>query len=173
MNDNIITNQPNEEYTFNFTKDELDNLFRLQKKKAYTNPVVSTILFLSIIIYSIIVHADQFWIGLSVGVILFIIISYGKGYFALNKTWKTNAPKIAETTYEYQIYDNYFILNLYRNNEKTRQSKCYFEDIGQIQKLDKWLLLQFNGQAFILRENDLKENSVFLTYVQKNSKNKK
>ncbi|MEE1061296.1 MAG: hypothetical protein UH080_05670, partial [Ruminococcus sp.] len=62
---------------------------------------------------------------------------------------------------------------LYRNNEKLRQSKCYFEDIQQIQKLDKWLLLQFGGQSFILRESDLKENSVFYSYIDKNSTNKK
>lgn len=175
MNDNVSTIQPTptEEYTFNYTTDELDKLFRLQRKSAYTNPIVSTILFIAILIYSIIVLADQFFIGFSVGVILFITISYGKGFHAFNKAWKTNAPKIIQTTYEYKIYDNYFILNIYRKGERLRQSKCYFEEIQQIQKLDKWLLLQFGGQAFILRESDLKENSMFYSYIGKNATNKK
>lgn len=175
MNDNVSTIQPNpnEEYIFNYTTDELDKLFRLQRKSAYTNPIVSTILFIAILIYSIIVLADQFFIGFSVGVILFIIISYGKGFHAFNKACKTNAPKIIQNTYEYKIYDNYFILNIYRKGERLRQSKCYFEEIQQIQKLDKWLLLQFGRQAFILRESDLKENSMFYSYIGKNTTNKK
>ena len=175
MNDNVSTIQPipNEEYIFNYTTDELDKLFRVQRKSAYTKPVVCIILLIIIIVYGITVPAGLFYIGLSVGVLIFTVIFYAKGFHAFNKACKTNAPKIIQNTYEYKIYDNYFILNIYRKGERLRQSKCYFEEIQQIQKLDKWLLLQFGGQAFILRESDLKENSMFYSYIGKNTTNKK
>ncbi len=175
MNDNISTIQPTptEEYTFNYTTDELDKLFRLQRKRAYTKPIVCIILLIIIIVYGITVPAGLFYIGLSVGVLIFTVIFYAKGFHTFNKAWKTNAPKIIQNTYEYKIYDNYFILNIYHKSERLRQSKCYFEEIQRIQKFDKWLLLQFGGQVFILRESDLKENSVFFSYLPKTTKNKK
>ncbi|MEE1060992.1 MAG: hypothetical protein UH080_04085 [Ruminococcus sp.] len=175
MNDNFLITQtePNEDYTFNYTTEELTPLFKLQRKATYKKSVRCLIVLSVISILTLIISAPQFSSGFAIGALVFAIISTTSSVSWFNKTWKTNTPKIAETTYEYKIYDNYFILNLYRNNEKLRQSKCYFEDIQQVQKLDKWLLLQFGGQLFILRESDLKENSVFLTYVQKNPKNKK
>lgn len=62
----------------------------------------------------------------------------------------------------------YIGVNIYRENEKIRESKCYFTDIEQIQQLGKWLFLQFGGQSFIIRKSDLKENSAFYSYMYKN-----
>lgn len=174
MNENIFTIQaePDEEYTFNYTEEELTDVFRIQRKTTYKKPVRGLILLFIIAILSIVISTHPFGIGFTVGVLAFGIINTIKSIRWFNKTWNANSPKIARTTYEYKVYDDYFIFNIYRNNERIRQSKCYFENIEKVQKLDKWLLLQFGGQAVILRENDLKENSVFLTYVQKNSVNK-
>ena len=172
MNDNIFITQtePNEEYVFNYTTEELTELFKFQRKTAYKKPFVFTIVLLLITILAIVISAPQFSTGFAFGTFVFGIINIIKSYRRFNKIWNNNIPKIAQTTYEYKIYDDYFIFNLYRNNEKTRQAKCFVEDIEQMQKLDKWLLLQMGGQAVILRESDLKENSVFFSYLHTNKK---
>ena len=50
-------------------------------------------------------------------------------------------------------------------------NKIYYNDIERIFMLKNWLLLQINGQYFIVRKNDLKENSVFYSMINSNSLN--
>ena len=70
--------------------------------------------------------------------------------------------------WEYKVFENYIRVNIYRENERIRESKCFFTDIEQIQQFSKWLFLQFGGQSFIIRKSDLKENSAFYSYMYKN-----
>jgi len=95
-------------------------------------------------------------------------VSHIKGIRAYSKVWKNSAERINKSTYEYKIFDNYINVSIYRENERIRESKCFFTDIEQIQQLGKWLFLQFGGQSFIIRKSDLKESSAFYSYMYKN-----
>lgn len=88
--------------------------------------------------------------------ILFIgAVSRIKGIRAYSKAWKNSVERICKSTYEYKLFEDYIGVNVYRKNEKIRESKCYYKDIEQIQRFGKWLFLQFGGQSFILRRSDL------------------
>ena len=104
-------------------------------------------------------------------------LSFGRGGQALyflssqwcdNKTRKNSIERICESTYTYKIFENYITINIYRKNEKVRESKCYFKDIEQIYTLGNWLFFQFGGQLFIVRKSDLRENSAFYSYMYQN-----
>lgn len=107
-------------------------------------------------------------IGFAFGMLFIGTVYLIKGIHTYSKAWKNSVERICELTYEYNIFEKYIEVNIYRKNEKIRKSKCYYTDIEQIQQFDKWLLLQFGGQLFIIRKSELKESSAFYSYMYKN-----
>lgn len=156
------TIQPIEAYQFNFSKEELSRIQSLQRKELYKKTIIFSLLcIISLIIF--IFAGISLLIGFDLGVLFLGLVTYIKSINAYNKVFNSKAEKICKATYEYKVFDNYFCVSIYRENEKKRESKCYFSEIEQIQLLDNWLFLQFDGQAFFLRKNDLKENSVLFS----------
>ncbi len=165
QNDEIL---PNESYRVTFSKQELNEIYRLQRRNIYKRPIVFTVLCVLMIVFFIGSSAPDIMIGFAFGIFLIGAVSHFKGIRAYSKAWKNNVEKICKSTYEYKVFENYISVNIYRENEKIRESKCFFTDIEQIQQFDKWLLLQFGGQSFIIRRSYLKEGSAFYSYMYKN-----
>ena len=160
--------QPNESYRFTFLKQELNEIYRLQRKSIYKRPIIFTALCILMIVFFIGSSAPDVMIGFSFGMFLIGAVSHIKGIRAYSKAWKNSTERICKSVYEYKVFENYISVNIYRENEKIRESKCFFTDIEQIQQFGKWLFLQFGGQSFIIRKSDLKENSAFYSYMYKN-----
>ena len=165
QNDEIL---PNESYRFTFSKQELNEIYRLQRKSIYKRPIIFTVLCILMIVFFIGSSAPDVMIGFSFGMFLIGAVSHIKGIRAYSKAWKNSTEQICKSLYEYKVFENYISVNIYRENEKIRESKCFFTDIEQIQQFGKWLFLQFGGQSFIIRKSDLKENSAFYSYMYKN-----
>ena len=159
---------PNELYRFTFSKEELSEIYRLQRKSVYKSPLIFTILCILMILFFIGSSAPDVMIGFAFGMFLIGAVSHIKGIRAYSKVWKNSTEQICKSVYEYKVFENYIRVNIYRENEKIRESKCFFTDIEQIQQFGKWLFLQFGGQSFIIRKSDLKENSAFYSYMYKN-----
>lgn len=159
---------PNETYQFQFTKDELNEIQRLQRKTIYRRPIIFTICCIFLIIFAIGGAVDSIAIGIVFGAFLVGTVSHIKSIRLYKKTWENSANRICKSTYEYKIFEDYIHISVYRENEKVHESKYSFTDIEKIQQFDKWLFLQFGGQAFILRKKDLKESSAFFSYMYKN-----
>lgn len=160
--------QPNESYRFTFSKEELNEIYRLQGRSIYKRPVIFTVLCVLMIVFFIGSSAPDIMIGFAFGIFLIGAVSHIKGIRAYSKAWKNSTERICKSTYEYKVFENYISVNIYRENEKIRESKCFFTDIEQIQQFNKWLFLQFGGQLFIIRKSDLKENSAFYSFMYKN-----
>lgn len=159
---------PNELYRFTFSKEELSEIYRLQRKSVYKSPLIFTILCILMILFFIGSSAPDVMIGFAFGMFLIGAVSHIKGIRAYSKAWKNSTEQICKSVYEYKVFENYIRVNIYRENERIRESKCFFTDIEQIQQFGKWLFLQFGGQSFIIRKSDLKENSAFYSYMCKN-----
>ena len=159
---------PNELYRFTFSKEELSEIYRLQRKSVYKSPLIFTILCILMILFFIGSSAPDVMIGFAFGMFLIGAVSHIKGIRAYSKAWKNSTERICKSVYEYKVFENYIGVNIYRENERIRESKCFFTDIEQIQLFGKWLFLQFGGQSFIIRKSDLKENSAFYSYMYKN-----
>ena len=159
---------PNELYRFTFSKEELNEIYRLQRKSVYKSPLIFIILCILMIAFFIGSSAPDVMIGFSFGMFLIGAVSHIKGIRAYSKAWKNSTERICKSVYEHKVFENYISVNIYRENEKIRESKCFFTDIEQIQQFGKWLFLQFGGQSFIIRKSDLKENSAFYSYMYKN-----
>lgn len=159
---------PNETYQFQFTKEELNEIERLQRKNLYRRPIIFTVCCVFLIICAIGGSAHSAATGFVFGMFLIGMVSHIKGIRIYKRNWKNSANRICKSTYEYKVFEDYIHISIYRENEKVHESKCSFADIERIQKFDKWLFLQYGGQAFILRKKDLKESSAFFSYMYKN-----
>lgn len=159
---------PDESYRFTFSKDELNEIYRLQRRSTYKRPIIFTLLCVLLMVVFVGTSVQNPMFGFVHGIFLIGAVSYIKGIRAYKKAWKNRTEQISKSTYEYKVFENYISVNIYRENEIIRESKCFFTDIEQIQQFGKWLFLQFGGQSFIIRKSDLKENSAFYSYMYKN-----
>lgn len=161
-------NQPNEYYKFNFSETELNQIHRSQRIAIYKRPIIFGLIFVLAIISLIVSPASDIIIGITFSMLFFYAIFFIKSILVYKKAWKNSIKKISESTYEYKVFEDHILVSIYRNDEEVRSSKCYFADIERIQQLDRWLFFQFGGQSFIVRKNDLKENSAFYSFMYKN-----
>lgn len=138
QNDEIL---PNESYQFAFSKEELNEIYRLQRISIYKRPIIFTVLCVLMILFFIGSSAPDVMTGFAFGMFLIGAVSHIKGICAYRKAWQNSITRIIKSTYEYKVFENYISVNIYRENEKIRESKCFFEDVEQIQQFDKWLFL--------------------------------
>ena len=165
QNDEIL---PDESYRFTYSIEELNELHRLQRRSIYKRPIIFTVLCVLMIVFSIGLSAPDASIGFVFGMFLISAVSHIKGIRAYNKAWKNSIERICKSDYEYNLFDDYVDIQIYRNNEIVRKTKCYYTDIEQIQQFGEWLILHFGGQLYIIRRNGLKDNSVIYSYMYKN-----
>lgn len=160
--------EPSESYQFNFTKFDLKKIYGLQRNAFCKKLVIFILVSVFLIAFFIGTSAPDLIIGLVFGIFFTGIVSYIKGIYAVKKSWEQSIDQVCKSDYYFKIFEDYITINIYRENEKIRESKCCFKDIERIQLLDKWLVLQFEGQAFILRKEELKENSEIYSIMDKN-----
>lgn len=159
---------PNEAYTVSFTKEELREIGKEIGKPLYRNAILFSAFFLYWIFTSLWNSASDGIIGFIIGAFLFGVIAHGRRIYDHKKLQKQWPERAASTVYEYKIYTDYLYINLYRNNEKMRQSKFYFEDIEFMQHVGRFLCICVSNQLYYLRKSDLSENSFFYAYLYQN-----
>lgn len=159
---------PNESYQFCFTKNELNEIYRSQRKILYKRPIIFTVCCLLLIMSAIGMAASVGIIGFALGVWFIGTVSFIKGIYTYRKSWRKNTERVCNSTYEYKVFEDHMCIGIYRENEKIHEAKCYFKAIERVLQLDKWSLIQFDGQIYIIRKSDLAENSAFYSYIYKN-----
>lgn len=163
-NDPIL---PAESYSFSYSTAELTEIYKLLRNRMIKQFVPSFILCVVLLLTCIGASVPDIFIGIIFGVFLFGIASLIRGIRAFKKSWQKSGNKIAQSHYEYRIYDDCLSISIQRNSETVRTSKTAFQDIEQIQDIGKYLLLIISGQTFILRKSELPVNSAFYTLVNR------
>lgn len=157
--------QSGECYSFHFSDDEIREIQRYQKKRVYTSTVIFAVLMILLLRSSVSDEApDTIW-GFTIGVFLIGTIYYLKTILAYQKAWKSSAARLAESTYQYEIFEDSFKIDILRSGSSTESYTAKFQDIEKVQELPNYYILQIFGRLFILRKSDLKEKSVFYSYL--------
>lgn len=158
---------PVENYVFNFSITELDGIFRMQRKSIWKRPIITAIICIMAVIPAVISTEPQVGLWFFAGVFIVNLLVFLKELRRYDKFCKNTIPRVAGSTYEYQLYSDYININIYQNDEKTRQIKCYYKDIEKVYRYGSWLFFQISGQSYIVRQENLKENSIFYSYMFK------
>jgi len=165
----VSENKPNEIYKFNFSKEELIETFKLQRKSLVKKPIILMLIMAVSIVFLIGFSAPYAMIGFVFGALFTNLIYYIKLMNTYGKVWNKNTERICLSTYEYKIFEYYIIISIYRNGEKVSEYKGYFKDIENIRMLGKWIFFEFRGMLFLMRKSDLSENSTFYACLYENS----
>ena len=160
ISENIVIN-PKEYYIFKFSESDLGEVFKKAQFPIIKNTVIFTITFIVFFVLFVELNAPDIIMGLIWGYFLIGVIQRIKGYFLCRKTWKSNKKRILESTYSYEIYDKYFVLNISRNEEVKKTLKIYPDDIDKNQFFGNYIMLQISGQNYIIKKEVLNSDSVF------------
>ena len=165
--------EPNETYQFAFTKEEIEEVYRIQRDSVYKKPCIFLIVLVLFIILTLFYPAHTAITMFYVGAFLVCLTAVIKGFLMYKKAWAQSIERIPENVYEYRLFDEYIDIKIFHRGEMTRNSKCYYKDIEQLKQYGSWIFLQYGGQLFLMRQNELKENSGLYAYMYKLSANTK
>jgi len=153
---------PAETYRFRCSEEEIRDLYRTARNSYYKKPFYGVLFFVLLLAFLIYSSAEPPIIWIAVGLLVSRLVFLIRSFLDFRKTWIPKAiRRMSEITYEYLIFDDHMIVNLYKENDHIRKYKFAFEEIEQTQETDKWIILQFSGHLFFLRKRDLKEDSTF------------
>ena len=164
-------NGPKETYVFKYEKSDLDEVFKKVRFPLIKRAIVFSLAFIVPFILFAATGVPDVMLGLLLGCFTIGVISHIKGYFAYSKAWKISENKVLQSTYSYEMFDGYFILNVSRNEEIKRTLKIYFDDIEKNQSFENYLILQISGQIYIIKKDTLISESAFITFCG-NTQNK-
>jgi len=156
-------NEPKEVYVFKYEKSDLQNVFKKARFPLIKRAIIFMLACSVLFIFFAAAEANETIIGLLLGYFLIGVISHIKGYFIYKKSWKNVESRILQSTYSYEIFEGYFVLNISRNEEITRTLKIYFDDIEKIQVFGNYLVLQISGQSYIIKKDVLIPESAFIS----------
>ena len=159
--------KPGEAYVFQYNKTDLQEVFKKVRLPLIKNAVIFSVACIFLLVLAFAQDENNTIVGLFFGCFLIGLISHVKGYFAYKKAWNAAGRRMMESTYSYEVFNGYFLLNISRNGEIIRTLKSYFDDIEKIQPFGKYLMMQISGQSFILKKEDLDANSVFLAFCNR------
>ena len=154
--------EPTEAYVFKYSKADLKEVFQkngaLFIKRAAKFVLAWTLLF----VLGAGGGANETFIGLLLGIFLVGAFSHIKGYFAYKKAWQDINRKMLENTYFYELFEEYFVVNISHGEEITKTLKFYFDDIEKVHCSRSCLILQISGQSYIIQKEALIPDSKFL-----------
>lgn len=157
-------NEPKEAYVFKYEKSDLQDVFKKVRFPLIKRAIIFTLACIVLFIFFAAAEAPDVILGLLLGYFLIGVISHIKGYFAYRKAWKSSESRILQSTYSYEMFEGYFVLNISRNEEITRTLKIYFDDIEKIQAFGSYLVLQISGQSYIIKKDVLIPESAFIAF---------
>ena len=149
----------------------MQEVFKKARFPLIKRAIIFTLACIVLFVFLAAAEANDTIIGLLLGYFLLGVISHIKGYFAYGKAWKVSENRLLESTYSYEIFEGYFILNISKNGEVTKTLKIYFDDIEKIQSFGNYLILQIAGQSYIIKKDALIPESAFITFCN-NTPNK-
>ena len=164
-------NKPAETYIFQYEKSDFQELFKKVRFPLIKRAMIFSLICFVIFVFFAAANAPDLMIGLLLGYFLIGIISHIKFYLSYTKTWKSSEIRILQSTYSYEIFDGYFVLNISRNKEITRTLKFDFEDIEKIQSFGSYLILEIANQSYIIKKEALVPDSIFFTFRKNTQKN--
>ena len=161
--------EPKEAYIFKYEKSDLQEVFKKARFPLIKRAIIFTLACIVLFVFLVAAEANDTIIGLLLGYFLLGVISHIKGYFAYGKAWKVSENRLLESTYSYEIFEGYFILNISKDSEITRTQKIYFDDIEKTLSFGNYIVLQFAGQSYIIKKDALIADSAFISICNSTS----
>lgn len=175
-NDDVIqkdTDSFPDVYRFKYTHDEITQIYKFMRRPLVNRCIkfmlitIATIIF--IILTSELNDGGGIMFSFFVGVLCAGIIYHYKNIFSYKKFWEKSRMELASQIYEYNIFKDYFTLTVGRENGNYINQNIYFSNIDQIYNYENYFLISSLGKLYILKKNEMKQESLFYIYLDGHS----
>ena len=167
LKNNIFANiedTPKEHYTFQFDPDKVvpvEKKYIGFMKKRMLGSIVASILLVIIGVLS-----DRAFLGFAIGVLFISMVGHIKGISAYKKLFEKSKEKYKTTFYDYTLYDDFLIVWI-SSDDAIGQKKIKLGEIKKTQIIEDFLVMEIEGQLFLMNKDELIDNSYFLTICNK------
>ena len=159
-----------ESLVFQYTKSDIRQIVRYAVRPIIKKAVIFAVTCILLFIFLAAASAPDGLLGILFGVFLLGTIGHVKSFFIYKASWTAAEKTILAGTYHYEVFDQYFILNISRDGEIRRTWKCGFDEIEKVHSFGHYLILQISGQTYIIKKDALRKDSPFHTVGHKNPK---
>jgi hypothetical protein len=159
-----IEDTPKEHYTFQFdpsTIAPVEKKYIGLLKKRMLGSIISGLLLVLGGVFS-----DRAILGFGIGVLFISIVGHIKGISAYKKLYAKSRDRYAKTLYDYSLYDNFLIVWI-SSDDAIRQIKVKLDEIKKAQVVADFIVMEIDGQLFLMKKDEVVENSYFLTICNK------
>lgn len=154
---------PLESYVFRYDKFDREQIFKNMRKPLIKRFTVFIICLIFLILLAAFADDGFIALGVIIGFCVAGIIGDIKAFAQYRKNWNSAEIRTIESTYCYDVYDNYYISTVSRNGEIKKKHKVYFTDVDSCYVYGDYLLLAVEGQSHIIKRNELVQNSKLMT----------
>ncbi|MBQ6707697.1 MAG: helix-turn-helix transcriptional regulator [Clostridia bacterium] len=148
-------------YKFQFDKNEAKQIYRFNRNNTYLKPIILILFSFFIAFFNTGASSSDAGIGFVWGMVVLLLLLYLRGFINYKKLWKKSLQRMCESSYEYEVFDDYFTVRICRNNETVSEVKYKFSDIEKVVISDKWFFMQISGGLYTLKTNALEAGSKF------------
>ncbi len=166
-----IPTEPKETYIFQYEKKDLQQIFKKEQFRFIRGQIISTLASIVLFIFFVSTDAPEIMIGMLLGYVLTNTLFSIRGFYAYKKTRKNTENRILKNTYSYELFRDYFIVNISRKGEVINTDKIHYDDIGKIETVENYFLIHVERQCYIMKKDCLDPESALMT-IYKNSPNK-
>lgn len=160
-------NMPLESYSFTFSEAEYEEVNKGYFQKFLVRVIVLGVAFAFIIAGIVISDMADIVGGFIAGFSLLYFVISLSGLLKVQKSWKRTKEKICSSVYDYQIFDRYLFLTITRNGERVHYIKFEYDDLTQKFDVGRFYLFAFNNQLYMVKKQEIAENSIFHTLKPK------
>ena len=159
-----IQDAPKEHYTFQFDP----NLIVPVEKKYIgfmkKRMLISILAGLFLVIVGI--FSDRVFLGFAGGLLLMSLVVHLKSLSAYKKLFAERRGRYDKTLYDYTLYEDFLIVWI-SSDDRIRQLKVKLDDIKKAQMIQDFVVMEIDGQLFLMKKDELVDHSYFLSICNK------
>lgn len=160
-------NMPLESYTFTYTSEEYDEAVRGVLQGYTVRTVVTGILFAAITAGVIMSDITDFFDGFLVGWTLIYFLMSLAGLLTTRKNWKSTKAKVCSSENKYELFDDYLLFTVTRDGKCVHFTKLEYDKLRRKMDTGRMYLLDFANQGYLIKKQEIAENSIFHTLKPK------
>ena len=126
---------PDNVHVFKYEKAELKRIFKKLCAPMWRLFILFTILLAVSLVMMFDTEGDDTLFFFVAGMALVYFVYFIKWYISYRKAWNKSAMRMLKSVYSYQVFDGYFVLNIFSDGEAKKWFKIGFDEIESVRIL--------------------------------------
>lgn len=153
-----IQAEPREHYTFQIDPASMEPVEKKYIGKMIKRMIIGILCGVILLFFG---FSSVFYLGMGVAIVLFMSASHIAAISNTKKLYAKRKAKYLHTVHDYTLYDDCLVVWL-SGNDSIRQTKYSLNQIVKAQMIGDFVVLEIDGELYLLKKNELVEDSYFI-----------